>query len=98
MDVRFLALFEGEANLRTTEVAAILSIHRTTISRYKSYGIGDCEELTLRQLVALVDIISMALVGGDLPLANRDITGKKARLSALRTILRKYQHRVLEKQ
>ena len=90
LDEKYMALFT-RAKLRTTEVALILGLHRVTISRYKSNGIRDCEETTLRRLELLVDIIHRAISAKDLPLESRDITGKSNRISALKLILNKHK-------
>ena len=92
LNEKYMALF-SRAKLRTTEVALILGVHRVTVSRYKSYGIGDCEEPTLRRLEVLIDVIHNAINAKDLPLEDRDITGKMNRISALKLILRKHKPR-----
>ena len=91
LDKKYVALFT-RAKLRTTEVSKILGIHRVTVSRYKNEGIGNCEDLTLKKLLKLIEITNRATAAKDLPLENKDITGKQNRLSALKILLRKHKN------
>lgn len=87
----FNALFdENGANLRTTEVAKILGVHRVTVSRFKSTGLDNCEDFTLRRLDTLIKLTKLAIKAKDLPLEDRDIRGKSNRIIALAHILRKH--------
>jgi len=85
----FNVLF-NKANLRTVEVANILGVHRVTVSRFKNHGIVNCEDAMLSRLDTLIKIVKKALAAKDLPLEDKDIRGKKNRVVALRTVIKKH--------
>ncbi len=87
----FKALFRKDgADLRTTEVAKILGVHRVTISRFKHHGFENCEPETLNRLLILLRVSNKAMRAGELPLKDKDIKGKNARLIALKQLIRRH--------
>ena len=89
---RFDRLFT-KGGLRTTEVAHILNVHRVTVSRWKHSPINCEDERMLLRINNLVKLVEMAIISGELPLDRYDVTGKYARLAALKEILLRHSRR-----
>lgn len=85
LDKSYVQLFDV-AGLRTTEVAAILKVHRVTVSRWKSQGIT-CDIDVENRLTKLIELVSKAVTAKQLPLNSEFVAGKTARLIALKRIL-----------